>query len=154
MEIIKIIVSVWLPLLVWFAWSFFTINSVNTWYETLERPFFSPPNWVFWPVWTILYILIWLSFYIVWKNNFWKQKTKVKIIYFLQLFFNFTWSIAFFYLQSPFLWLINILILWILILLNIVFFYKVKKIAWYLLIPYFLWVSFASVLNYSIFILN
>lgn len=151
---IKLIISIWVPLLIWFTSSYFTFTSINDWYLNLNKPSFNPPNWIFWPVWTSLYILIWISFYLVWINNFWKEKLKVKIIYFLQLFFNFTWSIAFFYLHSPLLWLVNIAILWILILLNIIYFYRVKKLAWYLMIPYILWVSFASLLNFYIFILN
>lgn len=153
-KILKITISIWLALLVWSLWSYFTMTSVDSWYTQLQRPFFSPPNWIFWPVWTILYILIWISFYLVWENNFWKNKIKTILIYFLQLFFNFTWSIAFFYMQSPLLWLINIAILWFIILINIVYFYKINKISWYLLIPYILWVSFASILNYYLFILN
>lgn len=153
-KIVKLIISVWLVLFIWYSSSFFTLTSVNSWYQTLEKPFFSPPSWVFWPVWTILYIFIWLSFYLVWLNNFWTEKIKIKLIYSLQLFLNFTWSISFFYLQSPILWLINILFLCLLILINIIYFYKVNKISWILLIPYILWVSFASILNYCIYFLN
>lgn len=151
---LKVIISILLPLIVWFLSSYFTINSIDSWYIALNKPTFNPPNWIFWPVWTTLYIMIWISFYFVWNKWFWKEPNKLKIIYFLQLFFNFTWSISFFYLENPFFWLINIIILWFLIIYNIILFYKVDKKAWYLLIPYLLWVTFASFLNFSIYILN
>lgn len=151
---IKLFIAIIIPIIVWAISWFATSNSISSWYTYLEKPFFNPPNWIFWPVWTILYIIIWISFYIVWKNNFWIKKITTKIIYFLQLFFNFTWSFSFFYFENPLLWLVNISILWILIVLNIYYFYKINKISWLILIPYLLWVSFASLLNLYIFLLN
>lgn len=150
----KILISIWLPLLIWLISSYFTLNSIESWYMTLNKPFFNPPNWIFWPVWTFLYILIWISFYLVWNKWFWKNENNLKTIYFLQLFLNFLWSISFFYLENPLLWLINIIALWIVILYNIVLFYKVDKKSGFLLIPYLLWVSFASILNLYIYLLN
>lgn len=150
----KIFFSIWLPLLVGFISSYFTLNSIEKWYLALNKPFFNPPNWIFWPVWTILYIMIWISFYIVWTKWFWVNKNNVKIVYFIQLFFNFLWSFSFFYLENPFLWLINIVILWLIIIYNIFLFYKVDKKAWFILLPYLLWVSFASILNLAIYLLN
>lgn len=151
---LKIILSIWLPLLIGFVSSYFTFASIDSWYLALNKPSFNPPNWIFWPVWTTLYILIWISFYIVWNKWFWKEESKLKIVYFLQLFLNFTWSFTFFYLENPLLWFINITILWFLIIYNIILFYKIDKKAWLILIPYLLWVSFASVLNLSLYILN
>ncbi len=153
-NIIKFILSVLLPVIIWTISGFATNDAINGWYTTLEKPFFNPPNWLFWPVWSILYILIWIAFFIVWKNNFWKNSFQTKIIYFSQLFFNFTWSFSFFYFESPLLGLINIFILWILIALNIKYFYKINKTAWIILVPYLAWVSFASALNAAIFLLN
>ena len=150
----KIIISLLLPLSIWFISSYFTMSSVESWYIDLVKPFFNPPNWIFWPVWTILYILIWISFYLVWEKWFWKDPFKVKVIYFLQLFLNFLWSFSFFYLENPLLWLVNIFILCFFIIYNINLFYKVDKKAWLILIPYLLWVSFASILNLSLYILN
>lgn len=150
----KLVISIWTSLLIWFISSYFTLSSIDSWYLALNKPFFNPPNWIFWPVWTLLYIMIWISFYLVWKKWFWKKKDKLKFIYFLQLFLNFTWSISFFYLENPLLWFINILILWAIIIYNIILFNKVDKNAWLLLIPYLLWVTFASILNISIYILN
>lgn len=150
----KLAISIILVLLIWFVSSYFTASSIDNWYALLEKPSFNPPNWIFWPVWTTLYIMIWISFYLVWNNWFWKNKNLTKTIYFIQLALNFSWSFTFFYLENPFLWLINIAFLWIFIILNIYYFYKINRYAWLLLIPYLLWVSFASILNYYLFILN
>jgi len=150
----KLITSILLPLIIGFLASFFTQSSVNTWYKTIDKPVFNPPDWVFAPVWTLLYILIGIAFYLVWEKNFGLNKKKVLTIYFLQLFLNFLWSLLFFGLKSPILSLIEIIILWILIFMNIKVFYKVTKPAGYLLIPYLIWVSFALILNFSIVIIN
>ncbi len=150
----RIILSILLPLLVWFVSSYFTLNSIESWYLDLNKPFFNPPNWIFWPVWTMLYILIWISFYIVWNKWFWTNKSKTKIVYFIQLFLNFLWSFSFFYLESPLLWLINIIILWVIIIYNIILFCKIDRKAWFILIPYLFWVSFATILNLYIYLLN
>ena len=152
----KLLISVAIPLAIWFFGSYFTMTQIDTWYLTLNKPFFNPPNWIFWPVWTLLYILIGISFYLVWREKFGKKKKRQKVlwVYSIQLFLNFTWSMMFFYFQSPFLWLINILILWYFILWNIFLFHKIKPLSGYLLVPYLLWVTFATLLNFSIYILN
>lgn len=128
--------------------SFFTISSIPTWYATLNKPFFSPPNWVFGPVWTTLYILMGISLYLVW------QKKKVPSIFWIQLALNAVWSIVFFGLHSPFLALLTIIALWVTIVSTIKSFSKISKLSGNLLIPYLLWVSFASILNLSIVFLN
>jgi len=153
-KILKLLVSIFIPLLVGFLSSFFTSSSVNSWFLTINKPFFNPPSFVFAPVWTALYILIGLSFYLVWEKNFGKEKRQVIGIYSIQLFLNFTWSLLFFGLKSPFFALVDIVLLLIVIIVNIVICYKVSRKAAYLLIPYLLWVSFATILNFSIFILN
>ncbi|MCT4617049.1 MAG: tryptophan-rich sensory protein [Candidatus Gracilibacteria bacterium] len=130
------------------------MNSIDSWYTNLEKPFFNPPNWIFGPVWTILYIMIGISFYLIWKKGFGKQKNKLILVYSIQLLLNFLWSFSFFYFKSPTLGLINIIILLIFIILNIIYFYKSNKIAGYLLFPYLIWVIFATILNFYIFILN
>ncbi len=151
---IKLVISIIIPLAVGSLGSFFTSKSVDTWYLTLNKPSFNPPDWLFGPVWTTLFILIGFSFYLVWKNNFGKNKNIAISVYSLQLFLNLFWSFFFFVLKSPFLALIEIVILWFAILANIIIFYRISKPAAFLLLPYFLWVSFAAILNYSIFILN
>lgn len=148
---IKLIISLMTTFSIGFISSIFTKNSVGSWYKTIEKSILNPPDWIFAPVWTILYFLIAVAFFLVWKKNINK---KIVVIYSIQLFFNFTWSILFFYLQNPLLALINILILICFIILNIKVFYPVSRFAAYLLIPYLLWVSFATFLNFSIVILN
>ncbi|MDN5327892.1 MAG: translocator protein [Candidatus Woesearchaeota archaeon] len=154
MKYTKLIISILIPLVIGFLGSFFTNSSVNSWYTTLNKPSFNPPNWLFAPAWTILFILIGISFYLVWKENFGNKDKLVIGIYSIQLFLNLMWSFLFFGLKNPFLALIEIIVLWFVILANIIIFYRIKREAGLLLIPYILWVSFATVLNYFIFILN
>lgn len=135
----------------------FTINAIPTWYVALNKPFFSPPNWIFGPVWTTLYLMMGISLFLIWTKKFKKKnknQNKALKYFFIQLFLNFIWSILFFGLHSPVLGLIDIAALWIMIVLTIKVFYPISKIAAYLLIPYLLWVSFASILNLAIVILN
>mgnify|MGYP001559045178 CR=1 FL=1 len=128
--------------------SFFTVSAIPEWYSTLNKPSFSPPNWIFGPVWTILYILMGYSLYLVWT------KKKVPAIFWIQLVLNAVWSIIFFGMRNPSLALVDIMALWIAIVLTIKAFYKINKLAGNLLIPYLAWVSFASILNLSIALLN
>ncbi len=153
-NIIKLIISIAIPLIVGFLGSIFTSSSVTTWYTTINRPTFNPPNWIFMPVWTILFILIGLSFYLVWKKDFGKNKKTAIGIYAIQLILNLLWSLMFFGLESPIYGLITILILWIFIVANIISFFKITKTAGYLLFPYLAWVSFATILNAAILMLN
>jgi translocator protein len=150
----KLLVSLAIPLIIGFLGSFFTSSSVDSWYKTINKPFFNPPNWIFGPVWTFLFILIGLSFYFIWIKGFGKDKAKTIIIFSLQMFFNLLWSFLFFGLKSPLLGLFGIIILLFFILANIFVFYKISKIAGLLLLPYFFWVCFAFILNISIVILN
>jgi benzodiazapine receptor len=149
----KLIFSIVICQLAGVIGSFFTVSSVSTWYVTLNKPFFNPPNWLFGPVWITLYFLMGISLYLIW-NNVDKDTKSARIVFFIQLGLNTLWSLLFFGLKSPFLAFIEIIVLWLFILLNILFFYQKSKAASYLLIPYFVWVSFASVLNFSIFYLN
>lgn len=133
--------------------SFFTVSSIQNWYNLLNQPSFRPPNWLFGPVWTILYTLMGISFYLIWikKGPLVKQALTIFLIH---LFFNATWSIVFFGLHNIFLALINILVIWVFIVVLINKFWSLDKRASILLIPYLAWVSFATILNYSIWILN
>ena len=133
--------------------SFFTFSSIPTWYATLIKPSFSPPNFVFGPVWTILYALMGISLYLVWTSKAKSRQYAVKL-FFVQLGLNALWSIIFFGLKSPGLALIEIIALWVAIFLTVKAFLKISKVASYLLYPYLAWVSFASILNFSIWILN
>lgn len=133
----------------------FTISAIPTWYASLNKPFFSPPNWIFGPVWVILYFLMGVSFYLILKKGWEKKEVKRAGMFFLaQLTLNFLWSPIFFGLKSPLLGLITIAGMWILIIITMKKFYPLSKLAFYLLIPYLLWVSFATVLNGAILILN
>lgn len=126
-----------------------------SWYNTLTKPFFTPPSWLFGPAWTILYILMAISAYLVWKNGFKKKKVKEALkIFAIQLILNLSWSPVFFGLHNTLLALLIIIILWYFILKTIQVFNKIDILASYLLWPYFLWVSFATILNFSVWILN
>lgn len=133
----------------------FTINSISTWYVYLIKLSFSPPNWIFGPVWTLLYLLMGISWFLVVQSKSTKKLNDGALKYFyIQLILNFFWTIIFFGLRSPILAFVEIVSLWIFILLTIKSFYKINKNSSYLLIPYLIWVSFASVLNLSIVVLN
>ena len=133
----------------------FTIAAIPTWYVTLQKPFFSPPNWVFAPVWTFLYFLMGISVYLIWEQGLKKKKVKEALKFFLlQLVLNFMWSLFFFGLHAPFLAFIEIVILWLAIFVTIKKFYPLSRLAAYLLVPYLLWVSFAAHLNFAIVLLN
>jgi len=153
-DILKLVVSVILCQIAGFLGSLFTTPAIPTWYATLKKPFFNPPNWIFSPVWISLFILMGISLFFVWRRT---DHPKFKIaffFFFVQLIFNVLWSIAFFGLKSPLLGLIDIILLWIAILLTIQNFLKISKFAGVLLIPYLLWVSFAALLNFSLWLLN
>ncbi|MFN7990743.1 MAG: TspO/MBR family protein [Candidatus Micrarchaeia archaeon] len=130
--------------------SVFTFSSIPTWYATLVKPDFAPPNWLFGPVWITLYAMMGVSAYLVYETG---KRESLKI-FGLQLALNASWSIVFFGLRSISGGLLVILLLWLAIAWTILSFLKVSKTAAYLLIPYISWVSFASVLNYFIFMLN
>lgn len=132
--------------------SIFTFSAIPTWYQALNKPEFSPPNSVFGPVWTTLYLLMGISAYLIWASG--KKVKNALTLFWIHLFFNATWSVMFFGLRNPLLGLINIVILWILIVVVTYRFWKINKSAGLLLLPYLAWVSFATYLNYSIWFLN
>lgn len=151
----RIAIGVGVCLFVGFLSSFATQSSVNTWYSTLNKPSFNPPNWVFGPVWTLLYILMGVAVGLVWSKGFYHKWVKTAMYHFwFQLIFNALWSIVFFGFQKPFWALLVILTLLVLIVLTIKWFKVVSKTAAYLLIPYLLWVCFATLLNFKIWQLN
>jgi len=140
--------------------SIFTSSAISGWYSQIAKPEFNPPNWVFGPVWTALYVLIAISLYIIWdkkKEKSAKSKTEkgnAYIFFFIQLALNALWSIVFFGLQSPLLGLVTIIPLLLFIMLTIREFWKISRNASWLLVPYIIWCLFATFLNYSIFVLN
>ncbi len=154
-DYLKLIISIALCQMAGFVGAIFTSSSIPTWYAGLNKPSFNPPNWIFGPVWTILFLMMGISFYIIWNLGIDKKDVKAALIIFgVQLLINILWSVIFFGMQSPFYAFIEIIILWIAILFTIIKFYNLSPVAAYLLIPYILWVSFAAVLNFSIWRLN
>jgi translocator protein len=151
---LKLVVSLILPLLVGGIAGRFTATAIPTWYATLQQPSFSPPNGVFIPVWTFLYLLMGFSFFLVWIKPSDKRRTFAIIFFIVQLLLNFAWSFLFFYFRMTGWALVEIVLLWISILIMLFGFYRVRPMAAYINIPYLIWVSFATVLNAAFFILN
>ncbi|SIP92583.1 TspO/MBR family protein [Maribacter ulvicola] len=150
-----IIIGIFICSTIGFLSSVVTQNSVNDWYLTLHKPNFNPPNWIFAPVWTVLYILMGVSVGWVWAKGFHHKWVKTGLYHFgLQLLLNALWSIIFFGLKQPFFALLIIITLVIVLSLTIKWFKVVSKFAAYLLIPYLIWVCFATVLNFKIWELN
>ena len=151
----RLLLSVAVCLLIGFLGSLVTTPSVSTWFSTVNKPSFSPPNWLFAPVWTILFILMGISAYLVWNKGLKKKAVKEAFLIFVfQLVLNFLWSLFFFGLHQPFLASLEIIVLWVAILLTILKFRKISAAAGYLLLPYIAWVTFASFLNFTIARLN
>ncbi len=151
----KLVVSILIPVLVGAISGYFTSSGVNGWYAIASKPWFNPPNWIFAPVWSMLYVLMGIAFFLVWKSGAPKDIKQTAIILFaVQLVLNFFWSIIFFKMQQPGWAFAEIILMWVMILLTILWFGKINSAAAWLLVPYISWVSFASVLNYSIWRLN
>ena len=150
----SLLLSIIIPQIIGGAGAYFTMSSVNNWYLTLNKPVWNPPSWVFGPVWTLLYALMGIAAFMIWRKRKTIQVKKALWLYGLQLLLNLLWSILFFGKMSPEMAFIEIIFLWVLIFLTIKAFYKIDKVAAYLLIPYLLWVTFASILNLTIWILN
>lgn len=124
------------------------------WYGTLDKPFFTPPSWLFGPVWTVLYLSIAVSGWLAWRRAGFHGAQVPMALFFVQLGLNLLWNVAFFGLQSPGLGLVEILVLWSSILLTIVAFMRISRPAGWLLVPYLVWVTFATALNAGIWWLN
>lgn len=138
-----------------FIGSLFTRQSVSTWYAEIQKPFCTPPSWVFAPAWTILFILIGISFWIIWEKRLeGRENKKAIVLFFAQLLLNIAWSFLFFGLRSPLYALIEIAVLWGAIMATMISFYKISKKAAWLLLPYLLWTGYALSLNLSIYLLN
>jgi len=135
-----------------------TQSSIKTWFPTLIKPSFNPPNWVFAPVWSMLYMMMGIAAGLVWnrmEHSKDKELVKKSLIFFaIQLGLNALWSVLFFGLRNPMLALIEIVLLWLMIYETYIKFGKIDKIAGYLFLPYLAWVSFATILNASIWWLN
>jgi len=159
---LKLIIAIIVSELAGVVGSVFTVSTSSpqavsglNWYAGLVKPALNPPSWVFGPAWTTLYALMGIAAFLVWKNG-WEEKEvkKALSVFGIQLILNAIWSVIFFGLHSPGWALVDIIALWLAIVWTMVVFYKISKPATYLLILYILWVSFASYLNYSIWVLN
>ena len=153
-QVFKLIASLTLPLGLGSIAGLFTAEAVPEWYETLNRPSFNPPNWLFGPVWSTLYLLMGISLFLIWKQSASKVRNMAIFIFLLQQALNFGWSFIFFYFNMIGFALIEIILLWISIVIMLVLFYKIKPAAAYINIPYLLWVTFAALLNASYYFLN
>jgi len=154
-DIVRLVVSIVVCQLAGGLGAIFTTPAIPTWYASLNKPSFNPPNTVFFPVWTTLYTLMGIAAFLVWRKGLGERRVRVALgIFVIQLVLNTAWSIIFFGLYSLFGAVIAIVFLWIAILINIVTFWRISRVAGALLIPYILWVSFAGILNISVWMLN
>jgi len=151
-DVLKLVLSIGLCEFAGIVGSLFTIQSIPTWYAGINKPGFNPPAWVFAPVWTFLFLLMGISLYLVWSKE--QVVEKPLKVFGVQLTLNVLWSFLFFGLESPLYAFMEILLLWAAIVVTILEFSKVSKASSLLLVPYLLWVSFAAMLNLSIYLLN
>jgi len=154
-NILKLVISIVACQCAGLIGSIFTTAAIPTWYANLQKPPFTPPNWLFAPAWVTLYLLMGIAAFIIWRKGLEHKEVKSALLIFLaQLVLNALWSVVFFGLETPLYGMVVIVALWIAILLTIVKFFKISLVAGVILLPYILWVSFASVLNVSIWVLN
>jgi tryptophan-rich sensory protein len=153
--IVRFALSVTVPLAVGVLSGLATARGVQDWYPTLVKPSFNPPSWVFGPVWTVLYIMMGLAAFLVWQKGLATDFVRTALaLFILQLVLNGIWSILFFGLRAPGWAFVEIVVLWVAIFLTLIYFWRVTAPAGILLAPYLAWVSFATVLNGSIWFLN
>ena len=151
---LKLLLCIIIPLGIGAVSGIATASSIDAWYVNIEKPSFNPPNYLFGPVWTTLYILMGISFYMILQSQKNELRTKAIAIFCIQLFLNFWWSFIFFKFQLLGFAFIEIILIWLSIAAMIIVFFEINKTAALLQIPYLLWVSFASVLNGTIWLLN
>ena len=155
MKALKLAASIGVCELTGFIGAIFTAPSIPAWYAGLAKPSFSPPSWVFAPAWSFLFLLMGISFYLIWDKGLESKNVKRAMYVFgLQLGLNLLWSVLFFGLRSPLYGLLDIILLWAAIAITISEFSKVSRNAGLLLVPYIAWVSFALILNLSLYLLN
>ena len=155
MNIIKLLSSILICQAAGVIGSLFTTPSIPTWYASIEKPSFTPPNSVFGPVWITLFLLMGIALFLVWREGLSDRNVRNTFTLFIvQLVLNVLWSAAFFGLRSPLAGLVVIIVLWAAILLTIIRFFGISRAAGALLIPYIAWVSYAAVLNGALYILN
>jgi translocator protein len=153
-NILTVIICIALPLIVGGVAGIATSGNINAWYATLNKPVFNPPNYLFGPVWTILYILMGISLFMIWRSPSCDARNYALAIFGIQLILNFAWTFLFFHYKLPGWAFVEIILVWISVMAMIIIFHRINKTAAFIQIPYLLWVSFASVLNGSIWYLN
>jgi len=154
-NILKFLVSIVVCQLAGYIGSIFTMPEIGGWYSALRKPSFSPPNWIFAPVWTTLFLLMGIALYLVWqKEKSSASKGTAILVFFFQLVLNILWSVLFFGFRSPLAGFIEIIGLWVMILFTMDTFYEISETSAWLLLPYILWVTFAGVLNFFLWWLN
>ena len=153
-SIVKLILSILICYAAAAIGGFATASSVSSWYLSLNKPSFNPPSWLFGPVWTILYTAMAIALWRIWSLQPSELQKTAMIWFGIQLILNILWSFLFFYFKWPPVAFVEIILMWIAILMTIIYFYKLAPWTLALLLPYLLWVSFASVLNGAIAWLN
>lgn len=154
MNILKLVGSILISFAAGGLGTLATTPNIPTWYAQLDKPWFNPPNWVFGPVWSTLYLMMGVALYLVWTTKSKLSKTRAFVLFGIQLTLNTLWSVVFFGLHQPWAAVVVIVLLWIAIILAIREFAKFSRVAAWLLVPYVAWVTFASCLNIAIAILN
>lgn len=132
----------------------FTSQSINSWYNTLEKPAWNPPNWVFAPVWTFLYLAMALAAWLVWRERGFQGAAGALGLFVLQLALNVAWSGLFFGLRNPLAGFVDIVLLWLAILGTLIAFWRINTAAGLLFVPYWLWVTYAGALNFVLWRMN
>ncbi|HSV95016.1 MAG TPA: TspO/MBR family protein [Spirochaetia bacterium] len=150
----RLVISITIPLVAGFLGSIFTTPAVKDWYLVINKPVWNPPSWLFGPVWTTLFIMMGIALYLVWSTKMSNKICMALKLFGAQMVLNILWSVFFFGMKDFWLAFGEIIVLWIFIFATIVSFGKVNKTAAWLLVPYIMWVSFASYLNFTIASLN
>ena len=154
-EIPKLIISILIVFFSGAVGTVYTLPQITSWYASLIKPGWTPPNWAFGPIWTTLYVLMGIALFLVWREGFARKDVKIAIVIFaIQLILNVMWSLVFFGGHNILGGLILIIVLWISILINIIVFYRISRPAGLILVPYLIWVTIAAYLNYSVYLLN
>lgn len=154
-ELPTLFFSIVLPQIAGAAGALFTVRAIPSWYALLQKPHLAPPNWVFGPVWTTLYLLMGVAAFFVWRRLNADSRVRMAMaVFMLQLALNALWSFLFFGLRSPALGFLGIVLLWLSIVATMILFARVSKTSAWLLVPYLAWTTFAGYLNYMIWMLN
>jgi len=152
---LKLLISILLPQIAAGVGAYFTITGTGSWYQTIQKPGWNPPSWLFAPVWTALYITIGIAFYLIWKKEAPTGNKRIAMILWgVQLVLNLFWTIIFFNQHQLFWATVEIGLLWFFILATIIAFARINKVAAWLLVPYIAWVSFAGILTWTIWKIN